>query len=1049
MADLLRDQLQTSLGASYTLERELGGGGMSRVFLAEDGALGRRVVVKVLAPELAEGLSAERFTREIRLAAGLQQANIVPVLSAGTSDGGLPYYTMPLVEGETLRARLARGVVPLAEAAGILRDVLRALAYAHARGIVHRDVKPENVLLSGGVAVVTDFGIAKALQAAKTVAPGGPADALTALTQAGMSLGTPAYMAPEQAAGDPNTDHRADLYAWGVMAYELLAGRHPFADKASPQALIVAHLAETPAPLPPAVARGLAALVERCLAKQPAERPASAEAVLAALDAARDEAVRAAGMPTRAVVARTLGLYALAVVAVAVGTPRVMDALGLPDWVLPAALALIALGLPLLLAALWFRHHAHETGQAQARRHFGLRRVAWGGVAAFTAFALLVAGVMVLRALGIGPAGSLFAAGTLAARDTLVVADFRVTGGDTALGPVVAEAVRADLGQSNAIRVATQSRVAAVIRRMERDPSAQVTDAVAREVAQREGMKAVVAGELTPLGAGYLITLRLLGARSGDVLASFRESADAPGELIPAVGRLTRALRGKIGESLSAVRADPPLSEVTTASLAALRKATAAKHAGNVEMDYVKAAALYREAIALDSSFAGAYGGVAIALGNLYIDPIGRDSALTRAYRYRDRLSERERLFTITQYFEGPGADRRQADAAYQALVALDTTNLNVLNNYGVFLQNLREFARSESVLRRVIRQVTTPSSSFNVINVFLAQGRYAAAESTLAVARTRWPDAEAFMQMDVTSALDARQLDSGVARGERALATLTDSGLRGSVSELLAIAAATRGQPALAERRLAEWRASRRATGDPEAPVTDAVSLARVDLWTRSAPGRATARLDAALAAHPLASHATVEDVRAAFDAAAVYAAAGAAAKAQALFAAAESALDSSARRRLAPERARARAELALAAGNGAEAFRLFRASDVAGDGLPSTTCSTCVFADLARAAERAGWTDSARVYWTRFAEEPAVDRNGTDRWHLARAYRRLGELWAERGDMARAAQYEERYVALRAQAEPELRPELDTVRARLASRRWLARPAEGAGRR
>ena len=217
------ERLTAALADRYRIERELGGGGMSRVFLAEETALGRQVVIKVVAQELAEGLSAERFSREMKLAARLQQANIVPVLSAGVADG-VPYYTMPFVKGESLRARIAGGApVGLAESVSILRDVARALAYAHSEGIVHRDIKPENVLLSHGTAVVTDFGIAKALTASRT--QDGAASAT--LTQAGGSIGTPAYMAPEQAVGDA-VDYRTDLYAWGVLAYELLSGAHPF-----------------------------------------------------------------------------------------------------------------------------------------------------------------------------------------------------------------------------------------------------------------------------------------------------------------------------------------------------------------------------------------------------------------------------------------------------------------------------------------------------------------------------------------------------------------------------------------------------------------------------------------------------------------------------------------------------------------------------------------------------------------------------------------------------------------------------------------------------
>jgi TolB-like protein/Tfp pilus assembly protein PilF/tRNA A-37 threonylcarbamoyl transferase component Bud32 len=319
VTDSLGQKLQSSLGSAYTITRELGGGGMSRVFVAEEEALGRKVVVKIVAPELAEGMSAERFAREVKLAARLQHANIVPVLSAGAS-GGMPYYTMPFVDGLSLRARIQQGPVPIAEAVTILRDVARALAYAHAQGVVHRDIKPENILLSGGAAVVADFGIAKALSASRTQADdGASATQSGALTQLGTSLGTPAYMAPEQAVGDPNTDHRADLYAWGVVAWEVLAGSHPFADRTTPHALIAAQVRD----VPPSIATRrsdvpppLAALVMRCLAKDPARRPASATELLESLDS-----VSTPVAPPRAMVRRSMRtpLIAAGVLAVASG----------------------------------------------------------------------------------------------------------------------------------------------------------------------------------------------------------------------------------------------------------------------------------------------------------------------------------------------------------------------------------------------------------------------------------------------------------------------------------------------------------------------------------------------------------------------------------------------------------------------------------------------------------------------------------------------------------------------------------------------------------
>ena len=268
----LRAQLQSTVGNTYTLERELGGGGMSRVFLATEVALDRKVVIKVLPPEMAAGVNVDRFRREIHLAASLQHPHIVPLHAAG-SGSDLLYFTMPFIEGESLRARVARdGELPVNVAVRILRDVADGLAYAHSRGVVHRDIKPDNVLLSRQHAQVTDFGVARALESSTGE---------SSLTSLGVALGTPAYMAPEQAAAEPHVDHRADIYAFGCLAYEVLTGRPPFAGM-SAQQVLAAHVTQRPEPVamrrsacPPA----LAALVTRCLEKKPADRPQSAAEV--------------------------------------------------------------------------------------------------------------------------------------------------------------------------------------------------------------------------------------------------------------------------------------------------------------------------------------------------------------------------------------------------------------------------------------------------------------------------------------------------------------------------------------------------------------------------------------------------------------------------------------------------------------------------------------------------------------------------------------------------------------------------------------------------
>ena len=273
-----QDRLQHALEATFLIDRELGGGGMSRVFLATERALQRRVVIKVLPPDLAAGVNVERFRREIQLAAQLQHPHIVPVLAAGDDDD-LLWYSMPYIEGQSLRGVLTRsGRLPVRDVIRILHDVVDALAYAHLRGVVHRDIKPDNILTSGLHALVTDFGVAKALSAAIPMAGG---------TTTGMAIGTPAYMAPEQLAADPAADHRVDLYAVGLLGYELLTGTSPFTGS-SPQATLAAQLTVTPVPPHQSLADvplALSAVIMHCLEKDASKRPASAQALLAQLDA--------------------------------------------------------------------------------------------------------------------------------------------------------------------------------------------------------------------------------------------------------------------------------------------------------------------------------------------------------------------------------------------------------------------------------------------------------------------------------------------------------------------------------------------------------------------------------------------------------------------------------------------------------------------------------------------------------------------------------------------------------------------------------------------
>ena len=326
------DRLKAALADRYAIERELGSGGMATVYLAEDLKHHRKVAVKVLRPELAATLGPERFLREIEVAARLTHPHILPLHDSGEADGFL-FYVMPYIEGESLRERLNRDrELPVGDAVRILRDVVDALTEAHSNGLVHRDIKPENVLLRGRHALVADFGVAKAVS---------EATGRQKLTTAGVALGTPAYMAPEQASADPNLDHRVDIYAVGVMAYEMLSGQTPFQGSTAQQVL-AAHMTEAPTPVTQhrdAVPPDLANLVMRCLEKRPADRWQTTEELLHPLEALATpsggvtptqtqplSAISKAKRPVAAVAISAAAVVAVILLVVLMGLPTANDA---------------------------------------------------------------------------------------------------------------------------------------------------------------------------------------------------------------------------------------------------------------------------------------------------------------------------------------------------------------------------------------------------------------------------------------------------------------------------------------------------------------------------------------------------------------------------------------------------------------------------------------------------------------------------------------------------------------------------------------------------
>jgi TolB-like protein len=769
---------------------------MSRTYLGTEVALGRQVVIKVLDPELLAGASVERFRREIILAARLQHPHVVPVITSGEVDG-IPWFAMPYVDGESLRQRLSSGPLPIGETTGLLRDVARALSYAHTHGIVHRDIKPDNVLISAGSATVTDFGIAKAINAARTTeGVTGPT-----LTQAGMSIGTPAYMSPEQVLGE-TVDHRTDIYSFGVMAWELLAGHAPFRAESSAK-VIAAHLSEAPQDISevrPDVPPQLARLVMQCLAKDAADRPQSAAELTLALDevtSGRSTEVASASPGTSDMgVGKALSAWAGATAAVALVAWAATQSLGLPDWVPPGSLAVMLAGAPAILITAYVRrtvegiaagsssgsggargaqpHGTLATAALRVSPHVSWRRTWMGGALALGAFALLVTGYMTLRAMGVGPMGSLQARGDFGAQERLVVADFQSPANDPDLGTTIAEALRTDLGQSRTLQVVTRSSMRDMLAAMQRTSEGPMSFELARELATREGAKAVLTGDVIRVGQSYVLSARLVSTQDGIELATFRREARTENDLLPELGRLSRAVRARAGESLRDIRASHSMERVTTPSLAALRKYVEGMRIYAEEGDSDHALAILQQAVELDTAFAMAWRAMAVVTGSQWsADRIERRARyVATAYQHRDRLTEYERLITeATYYSSGPKRDDYRALQAYESILELDPTNTAALNNAAIILVLHKDFERAERYLRTAIEQSELFGGAFtNLLRVQIWNRRPAATlDSTVAAARARLPGSATVPLMEFFAAWAARDLEraDSIARAE------------------------------------------------------------------------------------------------------------------------------------------------------------------------------------------------------------------------------------------------------------------------------------------
>ena len=1028
---------------------------MSRVFVAEEVRLARKVVVKVLSPDLAQGISVDRFEREIKTVAALQQANIVPVLTAGDTNG-LPFYTMPYVDGESLRARLGRGPMSINEVIGVLRDVARALAYAHARGVVHRDIKPDNVLISGGAAVVTDFGIAKAISAARTSSGG------ATLTQIGTSIGTPAYMAPEQAAGDPDVDHRADIYSVGAMAYELLAGQPVFAGRTAPR-MLAAHMSETPKPIAdhrPDVPPSLGDLIMKCLEKEPGRRPQNAGDLVLALDTTSGGSL--AAMPPILIggpgmFRKALAIYAGAFVVVAVLAKAAIVGIGLPDWVFPGSLIVMALGLPIVL---WTGYVQRVTRRAlaatptytpggspslaaqgtmatmalKASPHLSWYRTARGGLYAFGAFVGLIAVFMAMRAFGIGPAASLISSGKMGSRERIILADFRSPSTDTTLGPTVTDAFRTDLGQSSSLTIMPASAVRQVLQLMQRPTNARVDYALAREVATREGIKAVLDGEVVSLGGSYVLSARLVSTLTGEELASFRETAEDAKDIIPAISRLSKDVRSKVGESLRAVQGAKTLEKVTTPSLEALQKYVAAIRTIETEGDFPKFEELMTQAIALDTGFAMAYRKLAIELQNRGLNRERSLALLQKAFDHADRLSEKERYIMLGSYYnQGPKPDEDKAQSAYESLLDMDPENVTALNNVASIYHDRGEYAKAAEMAKRAIAVQPTAAVFFeNLLHNSLHLGQVKEADEAVALAAKNMPRNPRVPEMRAQLYAEKRQLDSiPPMLDSLEKARPTDLNTRRNAEFILGNVNELGGKISSFERHMGNARAAGIQVGNPQAAMGAKLDSAYTLYWYRGEPAKALQMIERAVAS-PIYTKLTPQErpYQELFDA---YIQTGALNKARDVLREAEKLPESKT-----PDGIRG-----LHAANGS----LLRAEKKYDEAVQEFTaganrgCPQCVLPDIAMTYDLAGKPDSAIAYYTKFVTAKATPI-GPLATYLAPSLKRLGELYENKGNAAQAVAHYTQFVELWKDADPDMQPRVAEVKRRLQKLTSTDRP-------
>jgi serine/threonine protein kinase/tetratricopeptide (TPR) repeat protein len=960
----------------YRVLREIARGGMGAVYLAErvDGEFERRVALKLIKRGMDTDLVLQRFRAERQILATLEHPNIARLLDGGSTDDGRPYFIMEYIEGQPIDEYADANRLSIRERLALFLEVCSAVEYAHRHLVVHRDIKPANVLVTtDGVPKLLDFGIAKVLDSNDDQSTG---------TITAVRLLTPEYASPEQVEGRRATV-TSDVYSLGVVLYRLLTGQSPYRlDSHDP--MTVADAVRTHDPERPSTAVS--------------QTTSTIDRRVRHLDEDRARATNAGSIARLRQELRG-DLDTIVLMALRKEPDRRYR-----------SVADFADDLGRHLGGQPVRARRDRLGYRAAKF---LRRNRTPVLASTIAVATLVLGVGI--AAWRWPLES--RSGLVSSRDRILVADFVDHSGDTALAAAVTEALRVDLTQSAYVQLLSARQIRSGLGRMARGPDVALDDSLARELAVREGVKAFVTGTVSRVGGRYTVAAQIIGAEKGELLAGLRQTASDSNGVIPAIGRLSAELRARLGESLRNIRATPPLDQVTTTSLAALRLYTMGNRvsrAGNRD----SAVKLFRRAVAIDTGFAAAYR----ALGNEYSDAAEPGRALAAfagAIAHAQRLPFYERYQTIASHASNYLHDYPLAISAFEHILERYPDDIVALNNLSYVYGNERKFVQEESLLVRAIRiDSTIKSIHLTLAMSALDNGDYDLARRQIGWVATRDPKLPNVLLAKIY--LPASQQDWETAERmsrARLAAAANDTFDLPDAYETLAGIVMTRGRLSEGE-RLSRTAMSIAQHIRSSRVMTSAIRIALVQLRFRNDTSAALAELERALSAYPLDS--IPEGDRHYDDFARVFAAAGHPARARQLVSlAARGQLDRVQKSN--PDRHWSLGAIALAEGRVRDAVAELRTADA------THLCTICVLPDLARAYMAAGQADSAIAVYERYLVLPWEWRFETDDTEMAPALINVAAMYRQRGDAVRADATVARLDTLWRDADPN-------------ARRWLA---------